>query len=183
MNPRGASSVTRRTAIFLAAFLIAGCEQGGGREYREALSAMVRNSDRIIVTEHSSSNDALDPKSLESLIPEDIVYGTRELSPAQKKMFLDTIERLDPKTQDEFLGCATEVHHTVSFFAHGKLMSTMGICFQCGEVLWDGTKATPPWSLYAALASVVTQIGLEPKRDWAELAKQHLSEQLPTGRR
>lgn len=168
--------MTTRVAIFLAVFLIAGCERGGGRDYIHDLSAMIRHSDRIIVTEHSWEMDVFDPDTGKSLIPEEITYGARELTAAQKQMFLNTVENLDPKTQDAFSACVTEVHHTVSFFAHGRLVSSMGICFQCGEVVWDGTQATPPWSLYSGLESVVKQIGFEPKRNWFELAKQHLTE-------
>ena len=184
MDLHQASSVTTRTAILLAAFLMAGFEPqpNGGREYRDALSAMIRGSDRIIVTEHSWAYDLLEPNSMASLIPEEIVYGTRDLSPAQKAMFLNSIERLDPTTQDSFPGCVAEVHHTIRFFAHGSLVSRMDICFHCGQVDWDGTTATPPWSLYSALSFVVKQIGFEPERDWTELAKQHLQQAPKTTR-
>jgi hypothetical protein len=166
-----------KTIAVVLLLILSACssERGGGRDYLDDLSAMIRASDRIIVTEHSSPLDAVDPDSLAFLLPEGgVVYGTRELSHAQRRMFLATVESLDPTTQDAFAACAPVVHHTVRFYAGRRLMSAMGICFQCGQVLWRETKATPPWALYPGLASVMRQIGFQPERDWKALAMKHL---------
>ena len=155
----------------LVPFFIAGCESGGGRQYRDDLSAMIEGSDRIVVTEHSSELDAYDFESKTPVLPEKVVYETRELSPAQRQSFLQTIEDLDPTTQDIFSGCVPAVHHTVEFYSRGALVSEMQICFECGQVMWPATRATPPAALYAGLASFIKGLGLEPQRDWEALAR------------
>jgi hypothetical protein len=159
-----------RTVLLLVLFLLAGCESGGGRQYIDDLSATIRRSDRIVVTEHSSWLDAYDIKSQTSPVPDKLVYGTRELSQAQRQKFLDTIRNLDPTTQDAFTGCVERFHHTVQFHANGKLISEMEICFECGQVTWLATRATPPWALYSGLASFIEDIGFKTERDWDALA-------------
>lgn len=104
------------------------------------------------------------------MLPEKVVYGTRELSPAQRQSFLQTIEDLDPTTQDIFSGCVPAVHHTVEFYSRGARISEMQICFECEQVIWPATLATPPAALYAGLASFIKGIGFEPQRDWEALA-------------
>jgi hypothetical protein len=144
-----------------------------GRVYLGALAETIQRSDRISVTEHSYQYDAYHTEAGKSLIPNEIVYGTRELDASRKAIFLSTVNALDPKTQDAFAACIFEPHHTVRFYTAGKLTSTMEICFECGQVEWDGTKATPPWSLPSGLATFIKDIGFSPDRDWAILAKQH----------
>lgn len=151
-----------------------GTERGGGLEYRQAFAKLIRDADSIIATEHSSELDLYDFEASKSEIPEQIVYATRELSEAQRKFFLETIESLDPKTQDEFAACVPIVHHTFKFYQHDELVDTVDVCFQCGQVEWSGTEATPPSALYTGLAAVVEHIGLSPTRDWPLLARQHV---------
>lgn len=171
-------------AVLLMAIAAAGCQARAGtaaevqaddrdgREYIAELSDAIQRADRIVVTEHSSQFDAYDVTSGKSLVPEEIVYGTRQLGSQQKALFLSTVEQLDPKTQDAFPACIFESHHTVMFYAGGNLESTMDICFQCGQVKWSATRTTPPWSLYSGLAAFIEGIGFQPERDWAALAAQ-----------
>ncbi len=165
----------RTIAIYLI-LLFCGCApakpQGG--EYQQTLAKMIEQSDRIVVTEHSDQFDAFDANAGKSLIQSEIVYGTHELDASQKRLFLSTVRDLDPKLQNAFPLCIIEPHHSIRFYAGGKLTSTMDICFKCGQVEWDATKATPPWSLYSGLETLITAIGFSPKRDWSALAKQHL---------
>lgn len=149
-------------------------EDQEGRAYQEALAETIHRSDRIVVTEHSFQYDAYDTDTGKSLIRNEIVYGTRELDASQADLLLSTVKGLDPKTQDAFPACIFAPHHTVRFYAASKLISTMEICFECGQVKWDATRATPPWSLYAGLATFIKGIGFSPERDWSALAKRHL---------
>ena len=145
-----------------------------GLAYRDALAGMIRRADRIVVTEHSYLYDAYDADAGKSLIPSEVVYGSHQLSPAQKDFFQSTIDGLDPTTQDAFAACVFEPHHRIEFYAGGERISTMANCFKCSQVKWDATSATPPWSLYPGLAALVEEAGFSPKRDWAALARQHL---------
>lgn len=166
----------KHASIFAILLLIAGCAQKQGKTYLNELSNAIHDSDRIIVTEHSFELDAYDMDKNVSLLPETVVYRTLELNQEQKNMFLSAIKQLDPKTQDAFPACIFEPHHTVYFHVKGKLRSTMQICFGCGQVEWSATQATPPWSLYGGLQSVIKNLGLQPERDWPILAQEHLKQ-------
>lgn len=145
-----------------------------GLAYRDALAELIRRADRIVVKEHSYLYDAYDADAGKSLIPNEVVYGSHQLSPPQKDFFQSTVGALDPTTQDAFAACIYEPHHRIEFYASGELLSTMAICFKCSQVKWDATSAIPPWSLYPGLAALVEEAGFSPKRDWVALAKQHL---------
>jgi hypothetical protein len=149
---------------------------GDGAKYRDALSALISRADVIVVTEHSFELDLYDMDANKSLIPTDIVYGTRAMSPAQKSGFGSAIGKLDPKTQDAFPACIFEPHHTFRFYLKKKLISTLEVCFKCGQVEWDGinSRVAPPWSLYFGLAQAVKSVGFQPERDWTALAKKHV---------
>jgi hypothetical protein len=175
-----AGTMQRRTALATLAVIAAGCTrepQAGGR-YLATLSDAIRGADRIVITEHSYPLDAYDADKGKSLLPESIIYKTVELSPMQKAAFLSAIAPLDPRTQDAFPACIFEPHHTIHFHADGNLRSTLQVCFQCGQVEWDGSAETPPWSLYAGLGSAIRAVGLEPERDWRALALARL-ESMP----
>lgn len=145
-----------------------------GSEYLIKLAGAIRRSDRIVLTEHSYLYDAYDSRAGKSLIPNEVVYGSRELGGDQADLFLSTVESLDPQTQNAVTACIFEPHHTLRFYAEGELVSTMDICFKCSQVKWDATDLTPPWSLLSGLAATVKDAGFSPERDWAALAEQHL---------
>ena len=42
----------------------------------------------------------------------------------------------------------------------------MEICFKCGQVEWNGTTQTQPWSLYEGMSRFISDIGLRPSADW-----------------
>jgi hypothetical protein len=149
-------------------------DYGGGPEYKQALLALLRRSNRIVVSEHSSEFDLFDSETGESKIPKTIIYGTHELTGAEAEYFNATIQALDTKTQDAFSACVPAVHHTIRFYSGQQLIDTMEICFECSQVLWSGTRATPPWSLYSGLAEVIERVGFTPDRDWPKVARQHL---------
>ena len=130
---------------------------------------MIERADKIVVSEHSDHWD-LATKSGDKPIYPDLFYRGVALSEQQKGHFAGIVAKLDPKTQDMFAACIFEAHHTIRFFEQETLLSTMDVCFQCGEVEWNGSAATPPWSLYGGLARFIKDIGLEPERDWRALA-------------
>jgi hypothetical protein len=109
------------------------------------------------------------------------VYWTVDLSAEQKQMFLQTVENLDPKTQDDFSLCSFDPHHTVRFYAREELLSTMQICFKCSQVAWRDAPGLPPWSLFSGLHDFFERIGLKPDQNWSELAWAHLQMAQPAG--
>ncbi len=54
--------------------------------------------------------------------------------------------------------------------ANGKLIDSIELCFECVDVEWNGSTATPPWSLYDGLEAFVNSLGLQARRDWLALA-------------
>jgi hypothetical protein len=146
----------------------------GGSEYLATLAEVVQASDKIEITEHSCPYDAFDRKAGRSLITDEIVYGTRDLSASQRELFLSIVKAMDPKTRQWDRLCLFESHHAIRFYSAGKLTSTMEICFKCSEVEWGATNARPPEVLLSSLARFVESIGFSPERDWRALAKKHL---------
>jgi hypothetical protein len=145
-----------------------------GQKYQKTLVAMIQRSDKIVVTEHSCEWDTYKTDAFRSLIPKEIVYRTRVLSAAQKASFLSIIEGLNPETKTEYSSCIFEGHHTIQFYSAGRSISTMDICFKCGDVIWPATKVTPPADLISGLAKFIEGIGLSPTRNWPALARRHL---------
>ena len=150
------------------------CSRTGSSAYLTALEDAIRSADRIVIAEHSSPVDLYDAAAGKPLAHKEFVYRTVELNDSQRSQFLKLIEGLDPKEQDAFPACIFEGHHTVRFYAGAKLVSSLQVCFECGQVEWPVTNATPPWSLVPGLEKVIRNAGLQPKRDWAELARAHL---------
>jgi hypothetical protein len=148
-------------------------DSGEGGLYIAELAKEVQQSDRIVVTEHSNVDDMLDPETQPqrpaAYIP--VIYATRELSDSQRKNFLDSIQKIEPRTQDAEPACIFEPHHTITFFREGKQTSAMRICFQCGQVQWDGTRNQRPWALAPTLKATISGLGMEAERDWRTLAK------------
>ena len=149
-------------------------EESQGRQFKLELAAAIRRADRIVVTEHSYELDAYDVVANRSLIAEPIVYATRETDARQRRQFARIAEQLAPTTQDAFSRCDFAPHHTVRFYEHGTLVSTMQVCFLCAQLRWDAPHATPPWAVYPGLAHFFRSLGLQPHRDWRAAASEHL---------
>lgn len=147
-----------------------------GQRYIQALVSAIDSADRIVVTEHSFDYDAYDVESQRSLLDQPVVYATKELSQEQVAAFRSSLSALDPATQDAFAACIFEPHHTVTFYRSGQPQSDMRICFECAQVEWEATSVAPPWSLYGGLREFVSSIGLQPDRDWRELAMERVKQ-------
>jgi hypothetical protein len=152
-------------------------DNGDGRLYIAELANAIRAADRIVVSEHSIAYDMVDEVTQPQL-PTDyqpVIYAAYELTPRQRADFLDTVTRLAPRTQDSFTSCIFEPHHTIAFYREGEQTSAIDICFQCGDVRWNGTERANPWSLVAGLHTLVAGFGMhtERDRDWRPLAKAH----------
>jgi hypothetical protein len=173
-------------ALIVLGSLVLGCssnlnsasEHGGGESYKLALVSLIRASDRIVATEHSDELDLFNVDGKTELT-EQIIYETVELSSAQRTYFEKTVQALDPTTQDAFPACIPSIHHTLKFYAAGKLLDTIDVCFECGQVIWSGTRATPPWALYPGLAKVIEHIGFSTERDWAAVVREHIGGARP----
>lgn len=147
-------------------------DSGDGQLYINALTDAVLKADRIVVTEHSNIYDVLGSSTQQPSEKDyrPVIYSTHELSLTERTDFLDFIKKLKPDTQDAFAACIFEPHHTVTFFQQGRRASTMRICFTCGQVEWDGSNKTPPWSLIPMLKNMIGKIGMKDERDWNALA-------------
>lgn len=178
---------------FLFALLCAACAEGSdhraqargpqiamaplhdrdGSLYIRALVEAVQDSQRIVISEHSHVDDVLDqltqPQRPAGYIP--IIYSTHELSASERVGLLMSLLNMSGKTQDAESACMFEPHHTITFFYGQSRSSAMRICFQCGQVEWDGTSSMRPWALVPALNTLVIGVGMRPQRDWRALAR------------
>ena len=150
-----------------------GADNGEGRLYIAELAEAIEKADRIVVTEHSIDDDILDVETQQqrpaSYVP--VIYVTKELTPTQRANFLDSVRSMPPKTQDAFTACIFEPHHTITFYHAGKPTSAINVCFQCGDIQWDGSRKTQPWSLVPTLGKLITSLGMQEERDWRALAQ------------
>lgn len=148
-------------------------DNGEGRVYINELAEAVEESDRIVVTEHSNVDDVLDeltqPQRPKDYRP--IIFATRELSSFERSKFLIAIKSMAAATQDAEPACIFEPHHTITFFRANKQTSAMRVCFQCGQVEWDGSSKTRPWALVPTLRTFIVGWGMKDERDWRTLAK------------
>ena len=157
--------------------MLLGCQQlvetfsSEGRLYKEDILNSIKKADVIKITEHSDPIDFYDDTLEVQKKYIEKVYQTLELTGSQKENFINTIQTIDNKTQYEFPACEPEVHHTITFYKRGSLFSTMAICFECGQIEWDGTKHTPPLGIYRGMENFVNKIGFHSERDWEQLAK------------
>lgn len=137
----------------------------GGKYLRDLLAA-VRDADEITVTEHSSMVDYMRPESNPDNYKEKI-YEVIQVSPNDKVKLIEILSMLETKTQNAFPGCIFDPHHRIALYSKGKLASTMEVCFECGQIEWDGTSQTPPWSIYEGMETFVSELGLHTKAEWS----------------
>ena len=152
-----------------------GPDSGEGQLYINDLAAAIRAADRIVVSEHSNAFDVLDQETQPQL-PKNykpVIYASHELTPLERAEFLKTVTQLPPRTQDLEPACIFQPHHTITFYRAGKQASAMVICFHCGQVEWNGTGKTKPWSLVKGLGKLVTSVGMHEERDWYALVRTH----------
>ncbi|MEO7495254.1 MAG: hypothetical protein ABIT83_13330 [Massilia sp.] len=148
-------------------------DSGEGALYIEALASAVQKSDRIVITEHSIGYDVLDEKTQPQLpvgyVP--IIYAEHALTNSERSTFLVMIRATAPKPEAAEPACIFEPHHTISFYSGKVKTSTMQICYQCGQVEWDGTNKQRPWALISTLKWLAASAGMKADRDWIALAK------------
>lgn len=157
--------------LFLAALLLGGCaDTREGKRYIQDLGNLIQRADRIELVEHSSEFDFASAKTGELRPAKERIYKRIVLTQPQQAGFQSVIGSLDPETQDIFPACIPVSHHRIEFFAGGKLIDSMEVCFECGQVEWRGSSATPPSSLYGGLQAFIVSVGMQPKRDWNSLA-------------
>ncbi len=145
-----------------------------GRRYHNDIINAIDQADRIVVTEHSNKYDAARVKNIDALPNDEIVYGTRELSPAERAHFRTAINVIDPAKQIAIRSCIIEAHHSIRFYRQQQLMSMMRICFKCDQIIWPGSRATPPAALFQGLTGFIKEVGFTPERDWRALAEAQL---------
>ena len=172
----------RTLLLLLGVLLMLGCSDpgsptasglgpGDGETYKNELAQLIERSDKIVVTEHSYPFDLFDTAANKSLIPTEVVYGTRVLSVEQRARFATEIRALDGKSQDAFSACLFEPHHRIAFYSKGEALGSMEVCFQCSQIEWESKSKIPPWAIYEGLASFIKSVGLHPEQDWTARAK------------
>ncbi len=141
---------------------------GVGDEFLARFVEAVRDSDRIVVTSHHNEYDVYDELS-GKYVGEHIVVATRELDAAARAAFLAKLATLDP-VSDPPPGCLFSPHHAIEFHDGGKHVSTVEICFTCGDLYWDAANLIHPRALLTELYALAGKLGLEPGREWASTA-------------
>lgn len=170
--------------LFLAISTISGCDGNNAalekdistaqdEEFIKSLNTLISKADRIVVTEHSNQYDLFDPESGRSLIPNDIIYRTKDLSSWQTYLLKAITMSLNSKGSGLYSFCMFQPHHTIYFYADNGLLNKLEICFECGDVVLNDVKTSSRPFLISVLTALIENVGFEPKRDWENLAKAH----------
>ena len=142
-----------------------------GKPFLDDLSRATREADRVVLIEHSYIYDNTDVDIHSKFLPER-KYKEVVLAGAEKDRFLSAVGAIDPYMSMYASACISEPHHRFEFYRNGKRMNTLEVCFQCGQLEWDGTSKGEPKTFYQGLAKFVKSVGLQPDQDWHALAKQ-----------
>lgn len=170
--------------VFLTVAAISGCDGTSAPKANDSanrkdeifiknLSAAIKSSDRVVVTEHSNQFDfdQLDIRS--TLDPQEVLYGTKDLSHWQTFLLKTIVTNASAEGSGLYSFCTFQPHHTIYFYKEKQLLNKLEICFECGDVLLPGTTTSSRPSLISLLSSFIEYIGFQPKRDWKSLAKVH----------
>lgn len=174
--------LTLLLVLLFATNLLTACfrketEAKSGAAYKADLIRAIEQSDKIIVTEHSSEMDFIQayPDSSASAQHTEIIYHKHALTAQEKEKFLTDALAMADETQDAFSACISDPHHSFSFYHAGKLTSKLDVCFQCAQVEWPQNRHAPPWAIYDMLAKTVNLLGMHDERDWVSLVRKKAS--------
>lgn len=142
-----------------------------GEKFKADLIAAITHADRIVITEHAFQPGPGGEVDLDH----QKVYASKDLDKKQKPKFLASIKSMDARVADasaDSAECAFEPHHAIQFFdAAGWPRGILEVSFECGEVFWEGSHGEVPAALAKTLETLVTSVGLTPKKDWGAMEK------------
>jgi len=173
--------------VLLQAFALAACSgvldtgsqlagNADASPYKADLLSAISKADRIIVIEHSDRFDGMDAYVEGKADPQPlpiVTYHKQEMSAAQRKIFATRIDAMPARAEEAAPACTFQHRHTFQFYSGATLISTMQICFQCGQLRWDGSSYNAPRNIYSELKKMVIEMGLTPERDWDQLRLSH----------
>ncbi len=169
--PKHGRSVRQYLLLALCGLLFACSSEksdaGEGAAYRADLIKAIRQSSKIVVTEHSSEIDFI--QAGQSPTQKEIVYRSVTLTQRDRENFVAAIEQVSDEPQRAFAACVFDPHHTVYFYTQGKLSSKLAVCFECSQQEWKATKHRPPAAIYGGLAQFIKSVKLSPEREWVSL--------------
>jgi hypothetical protein len=102
-----------------------------------------------------------------------VTYHRLEMSAVQRRMFFSRVGAMPAHEEEAVPACIFQHRHTIQFYSGATPISTLRICFQCGQSTWDGSRHNPPRDIAVALKDVILEMGLMPERDWHQLRLSH----------
>lgn len=162
----------QRYLLLLVCSLLFACsseknDAGEGAAYKADLLTAIRQSSKIVVTEHSSEMDFIEAG--QAATQKERVYRSVTLTSRDRENFINAIEQVSDATSQLVSACIFDPHHTVYFLVQGKLSSKLDVCFECSQQQWNATKHTPPADIYGGLAQFIKSVKLNPEREWVSL--------------
>jgi len=142
-----------------------------GTAYAQYLVGMIVRTERIVISEHS---DAYDGVARNGPAKPVVDYAESTLSKNQSDLLLDAVLKMDPSTHGAPPVGQFKSRHTLRFYGDGKLLSTMDLCFDCGQIRWQGGLDAPyPDAMLGTLKKTILNFGLTTDRDWDKYALAH----------
>lgn len=146
-----------------------------GTPYAQALAGTIVRAERIVISQHADPFDGVDKSAAGARQPQAVVvYGEHELTQNQKLLLLDAILGMPASVHGAPPVGVFEARHTLSFYSEGRLLSTMALCFKCGQIRWQGGLEAPyPDEMLSTLKKAINNFGVTTDRDWDQYALAH----------
>lgn len=142
-----------------------------GTAYAQYLVSMIVRAERIVISEHSDAYDGVTGKGPAKPI---VDYTEHTLTKNQSDLLLGAVLEMDPSAHGAPPVGQFKSRHTMRFYVDGKLLSTMELCFDCGQIRWQGGLDAPyPDAMVATLKKAIRNFGLTTDRDWDKYALAH----------
>lgn len=141
----------------------------GGGAFKQALERSIARADKIVIEEHSDKSDFAGTLSDSSSAPR-YVYGTHQMSAAEKDALLNDVRRLNPQLRTDYSNCVMKPHYTIDFYEQGWLSSKLKVSYDCQNVSWNGSNATVPANILSAVAPAIQRAGFTNSKNWKAAA-------------
>ena len=139
-------------------------------KFNKEFALAVIEADSIVVTEHSHPSD-LDNSLLATRV--DIpkyIYKQKKLNFNERTTFVKDVQKLKGRVRST-TRCIFVPHHSIELYKGGKPTSVMEICYDCGEIKWNGSQVKASGDMFDAVTPLLKRSGMKVHRDWHSIAE------------
>jgi len=139
-------------------------------KFNKEFALAVTEADVVVVREHSHSSDLNSSLVARNKISE-YTYIKKELNFNERMTFVKEVNALKGRARNITTDCLFVPHHSVELYKNGNLSSVMEICYNCGEIKWNGSKLKASGDMFDAVTPLLKRSGMKVHRDWHSKAE------------